>query len=232
MSRQRSASKAVQFKHESAEEEDDDQEEHDHEQERISPRRGMHSYGDHGTIGSGVPAFLAKLWRLVDDGDTNHLICWTKVSRPCCLFTLPFSPFYQHGNNNQSVWAGGQVSQVPPTPTGMAALGLSLRRCCVLLLLCRRARMHLVRLLSVFFLFFFYFACVRACPLFRLRELVIERFSWSFPRFSKLDKNEAALWSNLISILADIVYGVEIDLKLNNCHCLSLCGCGLPQQCG
>ncbi|XP_017093717.2 heat shock factor protein isoform X4 [Drosophila bipectinata] len=102
MSRQRSATKAVQFKHESAEEEDDEQEEHD--QERISPRRGMHSYGDHGTIGSGVPAFLAKLWRLVDDGDTNHLICWTKdgnsfVIQNQAQFARELLPLnYKHNN--------------------------------------------------------------------------------------------------------------------------------------
>ncbi|KAH8280390.1 hypothetical protein KR018_005478 [Drosophila ironensis] len=75
MSKSRSSAKAVQLKHESVEEEDDEQ---DELEERTSPRRGMHSFGDAGTIGSGVPAFLAKLWRLVDDSDTNHLIGWTK----------------------------------------------------------------------------------------------------------------------------------------------------------
>lgn len=30
---------------------------------------------------SSVPAFLAKLWRLVDDPHTNHLIFWSKVSK-------------------------------------------------------------------------------------------------------------------------------------------------------
>ncbi|KAH8402052.1 hypothetical protein KR009_009488 [Drosophila setifemur] len=101
MSRQRSSAKAVQFKHESTEEEDDDQE----EQERISPRnRGMHSYGDAGTIGSGVPAFLAKLWRLVDDADTNHLICWTKdghsfVIQNQAQFARELLPLnYKHNN--------------------------------------------------------------------------------------------------------------------------------------
>lgn len=28
----------------------------------------------------GVPAFLAKLWRLVEDPATNNLISWTTVS--------------------------------------------------------------------------------------------------------------------------------------------------------
>lgn len=29
---------------------------------------------------SGVPAFLAKLWRLVEDEETNNLIYWNAVS--------------------------------------------------------------------------------------------------------------------------------------------------------
>ncbi|EDX07615.1 GD25415 [Drosophila simulans] len=74
MSRSRSSAKAVQFKHESEEEEDDEEEQ--------LPSRRMHSYGDATAIGSGVPAFLAKLWRLVDDADTNRLICWTKELLP------------------------------------------------------------------------------------------------------------------------------------------------------
>lgn len=31
--------------------------------------------------GAGVPAFLAKLWRLVEDPETNNLISWAQVSR-------------------------------------------------------------------------------------------------------------------------------------------------------
>lgn len=27
----------------------------------------------------GIPAFLAKLWKLVDESRTNHLICWGPV---------------------------------------------------------------------------------------------------------------------------------------------------------
>uniref|UniRef100_A0A8C5JLK3 Uncharacterized protein n=1 Tax=Junco hyemalis TaxID=40217 RepID=A0A8C5JLK3_JUNHY len=27
-----------------------------------------------------VPAFLTKLWTLVEDPETNHLICWSSVS--------------------------------------------------------------------------------------------------------------------------------------------------------
>lgn len=30
--------------------------------------------------GVGVPAFLAKLWRLVEDSETNNLISWAQVS--------------------------------------------------------------------------------------------------------------------------------------------------------
>lgn len=29
---------------------------------------------------SNVPAFLTKLWTLVEDPETNHLICWSAVS--------------------------------------------------------------------------------------------------------------------------------------------------------
>lgn len=38
----------------------------------------MHTFGENS--GSGVPAFLAKLWRLVEDEDTNNLIYWNAVS--------------------------------------------------------------------------------------------------------------------------------------------------------
>jgi hypothetical protein len=31
--------------------------------------------------GMGVPAFLAKLWRLVEDQETNNLISWSSVSK-------------------------------------------------------------------------------------------------------------------------------------------------------
>lgn len=30
---------------------------------------------------SNVPAFLTKLWTLVEDPDTNPLICWSKVQK-------------------------------------------------------------------------------------------------------------------------------------------------------
>lgn len=39
----------------------------------------MHTFNE-STAGSGVPAFLAKLWRLVEDSETDNLICWRSVS--------------------------------------------------------------------------------------------------------------------------------------------------------
>ncbi|XP_039482314.1 heat shock factor protein isoform X2 [Drosophila santomea] len=92
----RSSAKAVQFKHESEEEEDDEEEQ--------LPSRRMHSYGDAAAIGSGVPAFLAKLWRLVDDADTNRLICWTKDGQSFVIqnqaqFAKELLPLnYKHNN--------------------------------------------------------------------------------------------------------------------------------------
>ena len=43
----------------------------------IKLKEGMHTFSE---TGAGVPAFLAKLWRLVEDPETNNLICWSKVS--------------------------------------------------------------------------------------------------------------------------------------------------------
>ena len=37
----------------------------------------MHTVAE---VGNGVPAFLAKLWKLVEDPETNNLICWSPVS--------------------------------------------------------------------------------------------------------------------------------------------------------
>lgn len=41
-----------------------------------------HSVGPGGVMvsGSNVPAFLTKLWTLVEDPDTDPLICWSPVS--------------------------------------------------------------------------------------------------------------------------------------------------------
>ncbi|KAH8355002.1 hypothetical protein KR093_003749 [Drosophila rubida] len=101
MSKKRGTLKAVQLKHESSEEEEDDDDQ-DHQQKQRS-RRTMHTVGDTGT-GSGVPAFLAKLWRLVDDPDTNNLICWSKDGRSFIIqnqaqFARELLPLnYKHNN--------------------------------------------------------------------------------------------------------------------------------------
>jgi heat shock transcription factor 1 len=36
----------------------------------------MHSVEE---LGTNVPAFLAKLWKIVEDPETNDLICWSSV---------------------------------------------------------------------------------------------------------------------------------------------------------
>jgi heat shock transcription factor 1 len=36
----------------------------------------MHSVEE---MGTNVPAFLAKLWKLVEDPETSDLICWSSV---------------------------------------------------------------------------------------------------------------------------------------------------------
>ncbi|XP_034476399.1 heat shock factor protein isoform X1 [Drosophila innubila] len=98
MSKTRGSLKAVQLKHESTEEEEDDE---DQQQQRS--RRTMHTVGETGS-GSGVPAFLAKLWRLVDDPDTNNLICWSKDGRSFIIqnqaqFARDLLPLnYKHNN--------------------------------------------------------------------------------------------------------------------------------------
>ncbi|XP_036333172.1 heat shock factor protein isoform X7 [Rhagoletis pomonella] len=61
----------------------------------------MHTFSE---TGAGVPAFLAKLWRLVDDPDTNHLICWSKDGRSFIIqnqaqFARELLPLnYKHNN--------------------------------------------------------------------------------------------------------------------------------------
>ncbi|KAM8711184.1 hypothetical protein ACLKA7_000337 [Drosophila subpalustris] len=98
MSKTRGSLKSVQLKHESTEEEEDDE---DQQQQRS--RRTMHTVGETGS-GSGVPAFLAKLWRLVDDPDTNNLICWSKDGRSFIIqnqaqFARELLPLnYKHNN--------------------------------------------------------------------------------------------------------------------------------------
>ena len=41
------------------------------------------------TISSGVPAFLAKLWKLVEDPSSDHLISWSPVSLKSCKCLMP-----------------------------------------------------------------------------------------------------------------------------------------------
>ncbi|XP_023164880.1 heat shock factor protein isoform X1 [Drosophila hydei] len=96
MSKTRASLKAVQLKHESTEEEEDEE-----DQQQPRPRRNMHTVGE---TGSGVPAFLAKLWRLVEDSDTNNLICWSKDGRSFIIqnqaqFARELLPLnYKHNN--------------------------------------------------------------------------------------------------------------------------------------
>lgn len=42
--------------------------------------------------GSNVPAFLTKLWTLVEDPDTDPLICWSKVPKLASLARPQLSP--------------------------------------------------------------------------------------------------------------------------------------------
>ncbi|KAH8404208.1 hypothetical protein KR215_012275 [Drosophila sulfurigaster] len=101
MSKKRATLKAVQLKHESTDEEEDDEDLEQQQKQRS--RRTMHTVGETGA-GSGVPAFLAKLWRLVDDPDTNNLICWSKDGRSFIIqnqaqFARELLPLnYKHNN--------------------------------------------------------------------------------------------------------------------------------------
>ncbi len=47
----------------------------------------MHTFSESAT---GVPAFLAKLWRLVEDPDTNNLIYWQSVSNTGFKMASPY----------------------------------------------------------------------------------------------------------------------------------------------
>lgn len=61
----------------------------------------MHTFNETGT---GVPAFLAKLWRLVEDPETNHLIYWNRDGRSFIIqnqaqFARELLPMnYKHNN--------------------------------------------------------------------------------------------------------------------------------------
>lgn len=50
---------------------------------RYRKRKNMHPLESGGV---GVPAFLAKLWRLVEDSETNNLISWSQVSTNLYFF--------------------------------------------------------------------------------------------------------------------------------------------------
>ena len=53
---------------------------------------------------SGIPAFLAKLWKMVDDPDTDHLIAWGDFGNSFVIYNqaefsqslLPY--YYKHSN--------------------------------------------------------------------------------------------------------------------------------------
>lgn len=47
----------------------------------LSMQESPGAMGVDGSYVSNVPAFLTKLWTLVEDPDTNHLICWSSVSK-------------------------------------------------------------------------------------------------------------------------------------------------------
>lgn len=49
------------------------------------------SIGVDGGYASNVPAFLTKLWTLVEDPETNHLICWSTVSQHLCFQLSSFN---------------------------------------------------------------------------------------------------------------------------------------------
>ena len=58
----------------------------------MSAMRGRTTLGSmensQATISTGVPAFLAKLWKLVEDPQSNHLISWSPVSSIFASFGL------------------------------------------------------------------------------------------------------------------------------------------------
>ncbi|XP_017473926.1 PREDICTED: heat shock factor protein isoform X2 [Rhagoletis zephyria] len=73
----------------------------DADKQEVPTKKPMHTFSE---TGAGVPAFLAKLWRLVDDPDTNHLICWSKDGRSFIIqnqaqFARELLPLnYKHNN--------------------------------------------------------------------------------------------------------------------------------------
>ncbi|XP_015188915.1 PREDICTED: heat shock factor protein 1 isoform X2 [Polistes dominula] len=64
----------------------------------------MHTIPD---LGTGVPAFLAKLWKLVEDPETDDLICWSPSGRSFYIrnqaqFARELLPHYYKHNNMAS----------------------------------------------------------------------------------------------------------------------------------
>lgn len=53
--------------------------------------------GEAGTMkqNSNVPAFLSKLWTLVEDSDTNEFITWSQVTAPSCVLIGTASILWQ-----------------------------------------------------------------------------------------------------------------------------------------
>jgi len=57
--------------------------------------------------GGNVPAFLAKLWKMVDNPDTDTLICWTEEGNSFCIknqseFARSLLPYYYKHSNMAS----------------------------------------------------------------------------------------------------------------------------------
>ncbi|KAL6440163.1 hypothetical protein ACFW04_003041 [Cataglyphis niger] len=64
----------------------------------------MHTVAE---LGTGVPAFLAKLWKLVEDPETDNLICWSPNGRSFIIknqakFARELLPHYYKHNNMAS----------------------------------------------------------------------------------------------------------------------------------
>ncbi|CAL1675925.1 unnamed protein product [Lasius platythorax] len=64
----------------------------------------MHTVAE---LGAGVPAFLAKLWKLVEDPETDNLICWSPTGRSFFIknqakFARELLPHYYKHNNMAS----------------------------------------------------------------------------------------------------------------------------------
>ncbi|XP_029170843.1 heat shock factor protein 1-like isoform X2 [Nylanderia fulva] len=64
----------------------------------------MHTVAE---LGAGVPAFLAKLWRLVEDPETDNLICWSPSGKSFFIknqakFARELLPHYYKHNNMAS----------------------------------------------------------------------------------------------------------------------------------